>query len=197
MLQQTKMNKNRIVKSKVGHNNFFPKNRKGLSAVMGYVLLISFAMVIGGVVYYWMASYLPGEEIECPDGVSVFIEDFECEDFQFNLTIKNNGKFNVDGYFIRGATKENQEVATEDLSEYGGGSGGFVRFGVGEALRPGKSDSKIFELENYPFEFLAGEKGIYSIEIIPIRYEVVENKERLASCSKAKIKENINCLFYS
>lgn len=171
MLQQTKSKMNKL----------------GLSAIIGYVLLMSFAIIMGGIVYYWMKSYTPSDTTECPNDVSVFIENLECltdsesHSAKLILTVKNNGKFNVEGYFLRGTTSENQEVATEDLS---GETGGIVRFMTAEPLTPGKSDVKNIELT----------KSIYSVEIIPIRYEVIDNKNKLAVCSKAKISEEIKCL---
>lgn len=149
--------------------------------MVGYVLLIAFAIIMGGIVYYWMGSYIPSDNLKCPDGVSVFIEDYDCNFPRFDLTIKNNGKFNVDGYFLRGTKDSKEEIATLDLSEE---KEGVIRFEMGKALEPGKSETKIIDLK----------QGIYSIEIIPIRYETINNKKRLASCSEAKIREEINCL---
>mgnify|MGYP001607783252 CR=1 FL=1 len=160
----------------------FKMNKLGLSAIVGYVLLTSFAIIMGGIIYYWMKSYTPSDGIACPDDVSVFIENFECTSSKLSLTIKNNGKFNISGYFLRGTNKENTEVATIDLS--GGEPGGIVRFDMAKSLSPGNSDVKNIQLT----------QSIYSIEIIPIRYEVIENKNRLATCSKAKISEKVNCV---
>ena len=162
------------------------KNKLGLSAIIGYVLLMSFAIIMGGVVYYWMKSYTPSNTTECPNDVSIFIENFEClkdesGSAKLSLTIKNNGKFNIDGYFLRGTDTETQEVATTDLS---GETGGIVRFMNAEALTPGASDVKNIGLT----------KSIYSVEIVPIRYEVIDNKNKLAICSKAKISEEVKCL---
>lgn len=164
----------------------FKMNKLGLSAIIGYVLLMSFAIIMGGVVYYWMKSYTPSDGIECPADVSVFIENFECTHDEsgltkLSLTIKNNGKFNIDGYFLRGTDTLTQEVATTDLS---GETGGIVRFLNAEPLIPGDSDVKNIELK----------KSVFLVEVIPIRYEVIENKNRLATCSKAKISEEVKCL---
>lgn len=161
------------------------KNKKALSEVIGYVLLISFAIILSGIVYYWMKSYIPSDEVNCPDGVSVFIENYECTSTTINLTIKNNGKFNIEGYFIRGTNESNQEVATIDLSKYADGIGGVVRFEGGNFLETGDESEKIFNLAG------SGISNIYSIEIVPVRSVVIDNKKKLAICSDAKIKEEI------
>jgi hypothetical protein len=36
-------------------------------------------------------------------------------------------------------------------------------------------------------------KKLYSLEIIPIRYQVLDNKKQLVSCGNARIVEKINC----
>ena len=172
MLQQTKI--------------FKMKNKSGLSAVIGYVLLVSFSLIIAGIIYFWMQSYIPSSaEVECPPDVSIFINEIECNFPQLKLNIKNNGKFNINGYFIRGTTALDQEVATKDLSNK---EGGIYLFDVEEGfLAPGTDETAIFDLS----EFTSTE--IFSIEIIPIRYEEVENKKKLATCNNAKIREQINC----
>lgn len=173
-------------KNKMGKKIFKIRNKKGLSVIVGYVLLIAFAMVMGGLVYYWMKSYIPTDGIKCPEGVSVFIEDYSCDFPRLTMTIKNNGKFNIDGYFIRGANNSNQEIATIDLSDESGG--GIVSFEMGKSLNTGDSNQKTFDLAD------KSPAGVYLIDIIPIRYEVIDNKRKLATCSEARISEKIECI---
>ena len=68
------------------------KNRKGISVMIGYILLIAIAIVISVVVYQWLKTYIPTEPLKCSDGVSVFVEDYtyNCTTNQFNFTLKNN-----------------------------------------------------------------------------------------------------------
>lgn len=167
------------------------KNKLGVSAMIGYVLLITGAIVMSALVYQWMSSYVPREAIECPDGVSLFIKEQACEEsggiFKLNLSLTNNGRFSIDGYYIKATNDPEQELATFDISENiisgGNAQAGLVLFSGGN-LEPGESARKAeFELD---FD-------IFLIEIIPIRYEVIEGKNRLVSCGNAKIKEKIVC----
>ena len=48
-------------------------HKKGVSVMIGYVLLISFAVVMAGLVYHWAKTYIPREEVKCQEGVSIFI----------------------------------------------------------------------------------------------------------------------------
>lgn len=167
------------------------RNKKGVSIMIGYVLLIVGAVVMGGVIYGWLQSYVPQETLECPDGVSLFIKDAKCASegtgYKLNLSLFNNGRFQVDGYFVKVAYNENQEIATEDISENlikgGNANAGVISF-PGRALDPGKN-APIAEY-NLPNE-------IFLVELVPMRYEMIEGKNRLVSCGEAKIKEKVVC----
>jgi hypothetical protein len=80
------------------------KSQKGISVIVSYVLLITLSVAMAGLVYTvirYKAS-LP-EEIKCPEGTSIFIYNYSCtaQPLQLNLTIKNNGFFNVSGVNVR------------------------------------------------------------------------------------------------
>ena len=168
------------------------KNKKGISIMIGYVLLITAAAAMSIVVYQWMKTYLPGEELECPDGVSIFIKDINlnCANLNLNLTLKNNGKFNIAGYFIHATNDSNQTLATIDLSQYINKSNEVLLENAilftstkENAMKPNEERTESFNLANQ----------IYSIEIIPIRFEEIENKMRLISCGDSKVKEVVTC----
>ena len=165
------------------------KNKKAVSIMIGYVLLITGVIIIGGLVYAWLSSYVPRPMPECPDGVSLFIEEVNCNqdgnNYEINLSIKNNGRFDVDGYYIK-ASEEEGEIATIDISEniYSGGNAqaGIILFS--EVLEPG---------ENAPLAKYNELSKLYLIEIIPIRYETIEGKNTLMICGDAKIREKDIC----
>ncbi|MBA7678297.1 hypothetical protein ES703_86570 [subsurface metagenome] len=171
----------------------FPKNRKGVSIIIGYVLLVTFAIIIGGVIYQWLKGYVPTDFLECPDGVSIFINEVSCTNItgglELDLTIKNNGRFDIAGYFIHATNDSSQELATIDLSKYhaegGNKLGSAIVFTLGKknSIKPNDEKRSIFD---YTSE-------IYLIEITPIRFQIEDNKQRLASCGNAKIKEQIIC----
>jgi|TARA_B100001971_G_C18223406_1_gene558734 flagellin-like protein len=168
------------------------QNKKGVSNIIGYVLLIVITMVISTIVFQWMKTYIPTDSIDCPDSVSVFVKDhnYNCIENQFNFTLKNNGRFDIAGYFIHGTNSSEQELAVIDLTSYNElNSKGIVIFDDDELnhLIPNNEINNIFDFSNNSFG------QIYSIEIIPIRYQLINNKNRIVSCSNAKIKEIISC----
>lgn len=167
------------------------KSKLGVSIMIGYVLLVAFAVVIGAIVYNWMKSYVPTEKPECPEGVSLIIKEISCNESNLTINVKNNGRFELTGYFIRAANSTSQKIATIDLSPYADGIGGMIKFGGADnSLEPSggiNEDTRIFMLSKTP------KINVTSIEIIPIRYEVINNKKVMEVCNNAKIKEEITC----
>ncbi len=167
------------------------KSKKAVSIMIGYVLLITFAIILGAVVYTWLRSYVPRETIECPDGVSVFIKDIKCESIggnEYNLTLNltNNGRFSIDAYYLRVSENPEIEIGTKSLTEIVSGnvqavSGGIIT--IPGQLQPGTDAGTVVFKTN----------KAYLAEITPIRYEVIEGKRRLAICGEAKVKETIDC----
>src|SRR3989338_8510283 len=56
------------------------ENKKAVSEVVSYVLLIVVAISLSIIVYAWIKIQLPKEIIECPEGVSVIIKDYQCNE---------------------------------------------------------------------------------------------------------------------
>lgn len=173
------------------------KSKKGVSIVIGYVILVSFVIVLGIVVYSWMKTYVPTEDFACPDGVSMFIKNYECSTGELTLYLRNNGKFNIGGYFIYAANSPGQELATIDISKNissatgtwlsptGVRFGGIGDFGSTNSFAPNKD--AVHEYST------VGVGTVYLIEILPIRWQEENNKLRLVSCTNAKIRESVLC----
>lgn len=167
--------------------------------MIGYILLISIAIIISTIVYQWISTYIPRGSLECDDGVSLFVERYvyTCENNQLDLTLKNNGRFDISGYFIHATTDSAQELAVNDLSGFTeNGDGGSVHWEEAQdfnAVSTGESINDIFTLDSNIEGCGLGVQCIFSIEIVPIRYEVLENKNRPVICSEAKLREPLIC----
>lgn len=174
------------------------KNKKGVSVMIGYILLISMAVVMGGVMYAWMKSYVPTESIECPEGVSMIIKqyDYNCTEKILNITVKNNGRFSAAGYYIKGAQYADQNIADIDLSKRNVKSsvevykyGGAIVLGASNENEfvPGNETLNSFDLSGLDFD-------LKKIEITPVRWEKVEGKIRFVGCGDTtKFKELLEC----
>ena len=176
------------------------RGKKALSVMIGYILLITFGIILSIIVFAYLKTYVPKELANCPEGVSIFIEEINCTDNagvkEINLTLQNNGKFNLAGYFIHATSASGQEVATVDLSK------GLVEdltsgpYLIGNSvifnkISPGTNEFKPNNKTTHKYEDLSG--GIYQIEIIPVRYEVQGSIQRLASCGDARVWEISDC----
>lgn len=170
-------------------------DKKAVSVMIGYVLLISSAVVIGAIVYQFLKGYVPNEGLgECPEGTSLIVKEFKCYanstsgEWGINLTVKNNGRFGLDGYFIKASNSSDQEIATKDLSKYIdiGKNRSIVLIAGG--ILPGK------EIGNMLFNLTdSGLNQIYFIDLIPAKEVIVKNRKRTLGCTNAKIREDINC----
>ena len=169
------------------------KNKRGVSVIIGYVVLITFGIILSIIVYNYLKTFVPTEISDCPDGVSLFIKEYDCvANGTLSLTIKNNGRFNVNGYFIRGGDT-GSEIATIDLSS------NFSDVNTGHYV---KAHNTIYFDLNATKEFKPNDEQVgnfnltrtYSfIEIIPVRYQTEENVQKFVTCGNAKIKETLTC----
>ena len=107
--------------------------------MIGYVMLVSVAIIMSVIVYNWLKTYTPTEGTECPD-VSIALGDVVCEDGSIKLSVKNTGKFNIEGYFIKGVLSPTEDIATWVLSD--GDLQGFVSFSGNQPLTPGENRIK-------------------------------------------------------
>lgn len=168
-------------------------NKKAISPMIGYILLITFAVIIGTVVFQWMKTYVPRDVAECPDEVSLFIKNYNynCALDILNVTLINNGKFNIGGYFIRATNSTEESLASKDLSNFSIEKtiGNLIKFpGIENSFKPGNPQkTNKFNLSN------SGFGRIYSIEIVPARWQVENNKKILVICTNAKTKELVYC----
>lgn len=80
-------------------------NKKGLSEIVSYVLLISISLSLAGMVYFWLIKYVPSDtsSIECDENIGLIVRgyNYSCELNTLNLTIENKGLFDVAGYVVR------------------------------------------------------------------------------------------------
>jgi len=172
-------------------------NKKAISMIISYVLLISLTIMMAGAVYVWLKGYVqnPAPEASCPEGVSLIIQDYKCNSpltGLLNLTVRNKGTFRVDGYLVKinkdpsPATPGRYPLCINGSNYYGafescsnllekGVQGNEVKFPV--SLDPGKMISTLFNFSEY--------KTIRQIEILPMRNKSI--------CSDRVIAQPLSC----
>src|SRR3989344_4763310 len=102
------------------------EDKKGVSEMVSYVLLIVIAMSIAGGVYSWLKFYVNVDKsaIQCNEDVALFIEDYNCQGLgnerYINITVKNQGNFNIEGFFIRATnSSDSKRLPTDKLDAVG------------------------------------------------------------------------------
>ncbi len=170
-------------------------NKKGVSPIIGYVLLIVGVLISSALVFVWLKTYVPQETVECPAEASLFIKNIECSKYEstgaieLRLGIKNNGLFNLDGFFIHATDDPEQTLATIDLVQ-------FLPARSQEEIElffDGRQPLKPNEEVGYVFD-ITGHDDLETIEIIPARFEDVDRKRRFTACGNDKIEEIITCV---
>ncbi|OYT36800.1 hypothetical protein B6U91_00280 [Candidatus Pacearchaeota archaeon ex4484_71] len=168
------------------------KNKRGLSVMVSYILLISFALIMAVIVFAYLKTYVPKSVVSCPDDTSLFIKDFNCSNGELNITLKNNGRFSIGGYFIHSANDSTQEIATDNMVDLLNPAGqnqtkylSSVAFSTSteNVLKPGEEVTNSYILAD----------SISFIEIIPARFQTEKNRLRLVSCGGSVSKEVVSC----
>jgi|SaaInlV_200m_DNA_2_1039689.scaffolds.fasta_scaffold03941_8 hypothetical protein len=78
------------------------KNKRAVSLIISYVLLISIGIALSGLVYSWLRFYVSEDKTaECKEDTILTIRDYSCNETTLNITIKNKGKFSADGFVLR------------------------------------------------------------------------------------------------
>jgi hypothetical protein len=72
-------------------------------------------------VYGWLRFYVSEDEVEtCSDGVNIIIRSYECfTGSKLNITLKNKGRFIVDGYILRVHDRDEAEFGIYTFDDKG------------------------------------------------------------------------------
>lgn len=151
------------------------RNKKGISIIVSYVLLIVIAVGVSVAVYSYLRLQVPKERNECSSEIALAIQDYQCDinAETLDLTIINRGLFNVDRASIRLGAPETtikEQIQISVLYEDG--------------LDPGESITLSY---NVPEEITLQEEMV--VEIVPILFE----DDQLVLCENSIINQPITC----
>ncbi len=156
------------------------RNKRGVSIIVGYVLLVVIALSLSLLVYAWLKSQIPREREKCPESISLIIEDYSCDKRgkTLDITFQNKGLFNVNGFIIR--IRNVSDGKTYTLESGGGGiENFFVEAGKLKALKPNEKATQQFSYSKYgrlveiEIEPFITEQGIVLCENAIISQEIV------------------------
>jgi len=170
-------------------------NKRGISVIVGYVLLIVIAITISLMVYAWLKDYIPKNQEECPDDVSIVIKEYNCDltAGKMNISFLNKGKFNISGVYLRYSDNPDKlpiepivpfEVNGKNVNN------NWIKAEEGRLVfHEGVKRKELGPKETYNISFnFVGE--IKSISIKP--FKMFNGKINI--CEGGSIKEEINCV---
>ncbi len=167
------------------------RNKRAVSLMLSYVLLIIIGIALSIGVYSWLKFVVKGTEgIEkCPEGISLVIMDYKLlENKKIELNVKNKGLFNISGYYIKGTDDKNQE-AWFNLKDVMAGSISSAVDGTYlflEPLPPNAENSHVFLYD--------GLDKLEKIELEPFRIQEKESlkKKKIVLCEQGVISQEIS-----
>jgi hypothetical protein len=153
--------------------------KRAISEVVSYVLLVSLSIAMAGIIYAWLNFYVksPLPEESCPD-VSLIILEYKCDSTTgfLNLTVQNRGRFDVDGYYLK------INNGQRDVNLYLNGS---TLSYVPLKMMSGQTSSGLFDFNLYD--------RIKNIEIEPIKG--FDESGRTILCKDSIIRQDAsNCV---
>ena len=96
-------------------------DKRAVSLMVAYVLLITIAIALSGMVYTWLKWYVgPAKEIGCDEGTTLVIQshNYNCDNNLLEMTIRNKGRFSVDGFVVRVSDKVGSRVGVYRWYDY-------------------------------------------------------------------------------
>lgn len=83
-------------------NSQSQRNKKGVSEIISYTILIIIALGAAALVYGVFKLYVPKDKPQCSEDITLIIEDVKClANKQLNITFVNKGNFNITAAYIR------------------------------------------------------------------------------------------------
>ena len=165
--------------------------KKGISLMLSYVLLIIIVIAVAIGVYAWLRFWIweiePIEE--CPGRVSLIVQDYECFPTEqiIQIRVENKGLFNISGYAIKGTENKSQE-AWFKLEEAGSAYIGEKVEGMylfKSPLLPGENDIHNFSYTNIPTGI------IERVEIEAFRIQERNEKKEIIYCDESIASQEV------
>jgi len=155
-------------------------NKKGVSEILSYILLIVLAIALSGAVFVWLNNYAKHAvpEEKCTESLD-FTVSYNCNNENYpnaiEIKIKNRGLFSIDGFSIKYANEKN-----------------------GGAIYQFKDEEKILLEEEFPLKqnseavyVYQRPSALYVLEILPFKMKESE----IVYCRENLIKLELeNCL---
>ncbi len=159
-------------------------NKRGVSEMVSYVLLIVISMSIATGVYFFLQGYVPKDKPECQEGVNMIVEQVQCASVStqnlLSISFQNRGLFKIDKAYIRIA-RDNRVVKDDVPSQ---NPIQLINKIGDEGLSPGESTNAF----NFPLPGGYATSGNYILEIQPAHYTKDKDVDSLALCAPFEVE---------
>jgi len=158
-------------------------NKRGISILVGYVLLVVLALGMSAAVYSFLNFYIPKDQPQCENDVSLIIQDVSCQSQKLNVTLLNKGLFAVEGAFIKigNASEVYKETLTSSDNDLF-----FVEYGSSVQTPPGLHPGQTV---NRSFDYAS--TGDWELQVEPF---VVGEDNEIVLCNKAVVTQIVSCI---
>ena len=155
-------------------------NKRGVSEMISYVILIAIAIGLSIGVYIWLKDFANvSPKIDCKDGTSLRLENYINISGTVKLTVKNNGNFNITGLILT-VGNNTKRMPIELLIPIDGGTESTLgHYDFLTPLKPGETNEAGFM------------KSKNEIKIIQIQPYIRDEKGEIIVCEKAIIKQEV------
>jgi hypothetical protein len=177
------------------------KRKRGVSIMVGYVLLVVIAIGISVLVYGFLELYVPKEKPECGKDATLIVQDYSCEinpngdgEDYLSIELVNRGLFKADAVYIRLGKpgREVKALVTDDVYFAQKSDSTLSGLSPGESYNWGGGTSPTDYSNKEKIKAITDNRGgTYTLEIEP----AIVNDETgiLALCPELTITQEITC----
>ena len=151
-------------------------NKKAVSIIVAYTILIVVAIGISAIVYSSLKLYLPSDKETCPEQISIRIEEANCSGGNLTVLLSNTGLFNISAVYIR--FQNSSRIVRNQLNP-----------NEGILIVPPQSPNQVWEMGPYDISNITTSSGQYTVEVQP----AVIVKQKVALCVNAVVTEDVFC----
>jgi len=170
-------------------------NKKAISLMISYVILIAIVISVSvGVYAYLRVSADISPEVDCKDGTSVIIGEYECftgDAFAaagIDLEIKNNGRFSIEGVIVV-VGSDSQKAPDTYLIPDSSTVQLEGHYFFANKLKPGESETAKFSNKE-KIGAVMQPVGFTDIEVIQLQPFIIEGTSKVV-CTDAVIKQDV------
>ena len=158
------------------------RNRRGVSIIIGYVLLVVIAIALSAIVYNYVKLTIPKDKPSCPPDTSLSFHNLSCSGGNLYVGLSNTGLFKIDAVYLRLNDQQTKKVSSLETGREGAL---FFLDQTGSSGESGLFPSKSFT-KTYSGKTSAGKN--YTLEAQPAVYY----GRKLAVC-ETLIQSEVRC----